>query len=101
MTESKAARAAREVKAHAHAEADTTVALLSDAEAARAEKEAAKEHAAAEGLRTRDYERGYHTIKYHGYTMYQLNDDQTAQFQNERDAIERVAAMRVAQNLAV
>jgi len=69
------------------------------AEQAKAEKDAAKEHAAAEHRRLHDYERGYHEIKYHGVTMYELNNDRTAQYADERDAQLAVVASRVQANL--
>lgn len=54
---------------------------------------------AAEHRRLHDYERGYHEIKYHGVTMYELNNDRTAQYADERDAQLAVVASRVQANL--
>ncbi len=73
----------------------------SAADQAKAEKEALKAQAAAEGLRMQDELRGYHTIVYHGVTMFELNDDRSRQFSIERDAIEAVSALRVVANLGV
>lgn len=83
--------------AEAHEEAPAP----SAADQAKAEKEALKAQAEAEHLRMRDVLNGYHTIVYSGVTMYELNDDRTRQFAEERDAQAAVAASRVQANLTV
>lgn len=83
------------------AEATAEATAPSAAEQAKAEKEAAKQRAEADGLRLKDEVNGYHTIVYSGVTMFELNNDRTRQFANERDAQEAVASSRVAANLAV
>lgn len=68
-----------------------------------AERDAAKANAKADAhtaaIRRRDYERGYHERIWEGRTLYAPNGGGDLAFDNERDAIEHVAASRVQANL--
>lgn len=83
--------------AEAHEEAPAP----SAADQAKAEKEALREQAAAEGLRVRDSERGFEDVKYHGVTIYRILDSPSHTFSIMRDAEDFVAKMRVAANLSM